>query len=459
MDAPRIQYAQTSDGVNIAYCVMGEGPLLVLAPQFIESFSQEHLVPVLKRHREGVARGRRMVRFDLRGTGLSQPGVEDMSVEAIVRDLGAVVDAAGLERFSLAGIQASGPLCIMYAARHPERVSRLILSNAYARVQDVFSRDMLVGFVQMSRANWQLAARTFADTGPRRVGTGEVGLQFAEMGTHSTNGETVARLIEQNIDVDVSGLLPQIKAPTLIDHPQDFETYPVSVAQSMASAIPNARLVLRRVTDDIDENYQRVTEVWNGFLDEDPETRARVSAPDAALAGAELPSGTAVIFFADIADSTGLTERLGDSAFRDKARELDGSLRRIIREHSGTPVEGKLLGDGVLATFASASQAIAAALRCSAEGSHAGLPLHIGIHAGDVIREENNVYGGAVYIAARIAGESGPGEVLVSETVRSLARTSAGVRFEDRGEQALKGVGEVVRVWAVVPAPGGRASA
>ena len=161
------------------------------------------------------------------------------------------------------------------------------------------------------------------------------------------------------------------------------------------------------------------------------------------------PSGTAVILFADIADSTALTERLGDAAFRAKARDLDGALRGVIREHAGTPIEGKLLGDGVLAVFTSARQAIEAALACARSGDDAGLPLHLGLHAGDVIREDNNVYGGAVNIASRISGLSSPGEVLVSDTVRSLARTSAGVRFEDRGEQSLKGVGEPVRVWAV----------
>jgi class 3 adenylate cyclase len=160
-------------------------------------------------------------------------------------------------------------------------------------------------------------------------------------------------------------------------------------------------------------------------------------------------SGTAVILFADIADSTALTERLGDAAFREKARDLDAALRAIIREHTGTAIDGKLLGDGVLATFASAAKAIEAALACGRAGADAGLPLHLGLHAGDVIREENNVYGGAVNIAARISGLSAPGEVLVSDTLRGLARTSAGVSFEDRGEQSLKGVGEPVRVWAV----------
>ena len=169
------------------------------------------------------------------------------------------------------------------------------------------------------------------------------------------------------------------------------------------------------------------------------------------------PTGMTAILFTDIADSTALTERLGDAAFRAKARELGGALRTVIRESAGQPVEGPTLGDGVLATFTSARQAIEAALRCAAAGESEGLPLHLGLHAGDVTREKDpdgraNVYGGAVNIASRIAGLSAAGEVLVSETVRSLARTSAGVRFEDRGEQALKGISEPVRIWAARPA-------
>jgi class 3 adenylate cyclase len=140
---------------------------------------------------------------------------------------------------------------------------------------------------------------------------------------------------------------------------------------------------------------------------------------------------------------------MGDAAFRAKARELDGALRRVISDAGGTTIEGKLLGDGVLATFSSASQALDAALRCGIAGSGGGLPLHLGLHAGDVIREQNNVFGGAVNIASRISALSAPGEVLVSDIVRGLARTSAGVVFEDRGERELKGIADAMRVYAV----------
>ncbi len=162
----------------------------------------------------------------------------------------------------------------------------------------------------------------------------------------------------------------------------------------------------------------------------------------------------AVILFLDIADSTALTTKLGDAAYREKERALDTSLRAAITGAAGTPVEGKVLGDGVMAVFTSARSAIDAAQRCRDLGNEAGLPLHIGIHAGDVVREVDsdgraNVHGGAVQVAARVQSVAEPGEILVSDIVRGLARTSAGVAFEDRGEHELKGIPEPQRLFAV----------
>jgi class 3 adenylate cyclase len=174
---------------------------------------------------------------------------------------------------------------------------------------------------------------------------------------------------------------------------------------------------------------------------------------DKAPSPAGLPGGTAVIVFTDIADSTALTERMGDAAFRAASRALDDAVRAAMRDAGGTPVDGKVLGDGVMGVFASAAQSIEAARSCVAASARAELPLHIGIHAGDVIREPDNVYGGAVNIASRICGLCAPGEILVSATVRDLARTSAGVSFDDRGEHALKGIEDPVRVFAVRAAP------
>jgi class 3 adenylate cyclase len=203
-----------------------------------------------------------------------------------------------------------------------------------------------------------------------------------------------------------------------------------------ASRIPGAQLVT--TGRHLVWANETGTEALEAFLGEDTSSTPATS-----------PSGTAIILFADIADSTALTESLGDAAFREKARALDDALRATVRANGGAVIDAKTLGDGILATFPAASQAIAAGLRCAEEGSNAGLPLHVGLHAGDVIREQDNVFGGAVNIAARISSLAQPGEVLVSRTVADLGRTSARVTFEDRGEHQFKGVAEPQRVFAV----------
>jgi len=259
--------------------------------------------------------------------------------------------------------------------------------------------------------------------------------------------------MEDSLDLDLSGSLGDITARTLVMHSEADGFYPFAGGQEMAAQIPNARLLplegnLSLTT--LGDKMEVVTDAINSFLDENPETRRLAGYPKSSGRPDRVQSSSmAVIMFADVADSTALTEQMGDTVFRVKARQLEGALRSAIRENVGTAVDGKLLGDGVLAVFTSARQAIEAALACGKAGDDAGLPLHLGLHAGDVIREDNNVYGGAVNIASRISGLSAPSEVLVSDIIRGLARTSASVMFEDRGAQALKGVGETMRVWAV----------
>jgi class 3 adenylate cyclase len=234
-------------------------------------------------------------------------------------------------------------------------------------------------------------------------------------------------------------------------YPRNHPYFPPDVAQRTAAEVPGARLALVDSATVLfpDASISFVAGQFLGTVQTRQERRDR---------NAQTPaSSTTIILFADIVDSTALTERMGDAAFRERARALDDALRAAIRDADGTAIDGKLLGDGVLATFPAASQAIAAAFRCNAaaEATDDGraealrLRLHIGIHAGDVIRERDNVYGGAVNIASRISGLSAPGEVLVSDVVRALARTSAGVTFEDRGEHALKGVADPQRVYSV----------
>jgi len=439
---PRIQYAKTSDGISIAFWTLGEsGVPLVQMPVLGYSHVQlEWQIPEWRLWYERLAEKRKLIRYDGRGFGLSERKVTGFELDAHVQDLEAVADRLGLESFALLASQHSGPPAITYAVRHPERVSHLFLWCAYSRASDyVRLSPQIQALRALLNQDWELFTETVSHVG-FGWSAGEEARRFATFLRECATPEAYRAAIRATGDFDVTPLLPQVQAPTLVLHRRQVPYPVVSLGGDLAARIPDARfVVLEGTTIAPWEDMEPLLAAIDEFLGEGREQPQPAS----------LPEGMTAILFADIADSTALTERLGDAAFRAKARELDTALRGVISEAGGTPIEGKLLGDGVLAVFTSARQAIEAALRCGKEGDEAGLPLHLGIHAGDVIREGNNVYGGAVNIAARIAAASAPSEVLVSDTVRSLARTSAGVSFEDRGEQELKGVADPQRLFAV----------
>jgi class 3 adenylate cyclase len=436
---PRIRYAKTSDGVSIAYTRVGKGfPLIAASPLMYSNVALEFRTPELAAWYGQLSAERQLVRFDWHGMGMSERDVDNFTIDAFLADLEAVNYAVGAELVDLLGIGGPGQVMVAYAARYPERVRRLVLWSTPVNNHDILG-DRLDAVLTLAGRDWDLFCETFAHNllGWSR---GETAHQFAAAIRASIDQHTFQTLLSELVKHDITGVLGQVTAPTLVLHQGGKAVVDMDHARTIASRIAHSQIL--SLDDQTVVAYESAegTQAVLDFLREGEAVQARTS----------LPSGTAIILFADIADSTALTERLGDASFRHMARDLDAALRTIIRDHAGTCIDAKTLGDGVLAVFTSARQAIEAALACTRSGDDAGLPLHLGLHAGDVIREENNVFGGAVNIASRISGLSAPGEVLVSDTLRGLARTSAGVTFEDRGEVALKGVGEAVRVWAVL---------
>jgi class 3 adenylate cyclase/DNA-binding CsgD family transcriptional regulator len=431
---PRIQYAKTSDSVSIAYATAGQGRTVINVPSPPFSHAQRQW-DILPDFYHGLAERFRTIWYDSRGSGMSDRNATEFTIPAMVRDLEAVADRVGPDNLVLVGVYDAVPIAIAYAAKHPDRVSHLVLVDGRTEVADYLESPTIGAEMAMREQDWVLYTEAVA-----RVllpFEGSFAALYAEHIRACVGQEALQLAFAAQMDEawNVSQLLDQIKIPTMVMHNRSNRFLTPQVGQRIAAGINDARF---RLIDDV--TYSEVPRLIEEFVRETCEP---------ATAATSLPSGTAVILFADIADSTALTEHLGDTAFRAKARDLDAALRAVIQEHSGTAIEGKLLGDGVLAVFTSARQAIEGARACARSGGDAGLPLHLGLHAGDVIREEDNIYGGAVNIASRISVLSAPGEVLVSETVRSLARTSAGVRFEDRGDQRLKGVSDRMRVWAV----------
>ena len=447
---PQIQYCKTSDGVSIAYWTLGHGPPLVYTPPMPGHVLVEWESSVFGVMYRSLTERYQLIRLDYRNSGLSQRVPGAAPIESAVLDIEAVIDVLGLDRIAIWALGLGGHSAITFAVQRPERVDALILSECYTSFAEIAGGGQVQALVGLAGRDYE----TFTETmGNVFFGwyAQEPAREFAALLRASVTQEEMLQGMTQFLTSDVSDLLPSVRARTLVLHHRGAQLLPQQVATKLASAIAGARLVL----------------LEGDTVAGPPGDPLEFASIDEFLLGAAAPArpppaqnlqGTAIILFADIADSTALTERMGDAAFREKARELDEALRRAISSNGGTAIDGKLLGDGVLATFGAAREAIACASAIH-EGSRAmgqgpsregqSLLLHIGIHAGDVIREEKNVYGGAVNIAARISNEAAAGETLVSATVRELARTSAGVSFEDRGERELKGVGEPVRVFAV----------
>jgi class 3 adenylate cyclase len=429
-----------SDGVQIAYAVDARGagtPLLLMAAPFTDvrmSHWGDFGMPVLN----GVELGTRPTAwFDFRGCGRSARNVNDVSMDVCERDLEAVIERLSWPKFSLLGLGIAGPLSIKYASEHPERVSSLVLRETYARASDM-------GHIARIRSLGALARDDFASylvlLAFMTYGWTSEGDAIVRMLADCATEEAVQMYAAATSSYNATAFIEGIQARTLIIGREDTRVSSgEEMARQLGARIRDARVHMVKAGS----LGVTLSALIEAFLSEG-------DAPVSSAAPAS-PSGgqAAVILLTDIAESTALTERVGDARFREMSRSLDAGLRAAIRDAGGVTVEAKTLGDGVLATFGSAAQAIEGARRCLALSAASELGLHIGVHAGDVIREEGNVFGGAVNIAARICGLSAAGEILVSDVVRGMARSSAGVVFDDRGEQEMKGVGEPVRVYAV----------
>jgi class 3 adenylate cyclase len=458
---PRIQYAQTTDGVSIAFWTLGEGTPLVHMPPLPWSHVQlEWQDPDYRRWYEGLASNRRLVRYDNRGSGLSDRIVSDISFEATTRDLEAVVDRLKLERFALVGLATSGPTAIAYAARHPERVSHLILWCTYATPLHG-KMPQYQAILSLGEKEWELFTETMAHALVAGWASGERGHRQALFMRASTTPEVALPVHKMLGETDVAGLLLKVRVPTLVVHRDEVIFPKVDLAKTLASRIPDAQLVV--LNGDSLLPFAGDTESVLGAIDE------FLSEGEEAAAGVEALEGGAfrTILFTDVEGSTALTQRLGDAKAREVLREHERMVREALKSHGGAEV--KTMGDGFMASFTSATGALESAIamqRAFAERNEAiaarpstgsgraeEIRVRIGLNAGEPIAEEDpdgrsDLFGTAVILAARIAAKAKGGEVLASDVVRQLV---AGKRFlfADRGETALKGFDETVRLHEV----------
>jgi pimeloyl-ACP methyl ester carboxylesterase/DNA-binding CsgD family transcriptional regulator len=247
----RIGFCTTSDGVRICYAVSGQGLPLVKAPNWLSHLEFERRSPVWRHWWEELARDHTLIRFDQRGSGLSDWQVPEQSFEAWVRDLEAVVEAVGLGRFALLGMSQGGAVAIEYAARHPERVERLVLYGAYTRGwgrrgdrERVEERQALV---TLTRAGWGRDSPAYRQVFTARFmpeATLEQMDWFNELQRVSTSPENAAQVQMATREIDVLDRLPSVTAPTLVLHARYDESVPFDQGRLLASLIPNARLAL-----------------------------------------------------------------------------------------------------------------------------------------------------------------------------------------------------------------------
>jgi class 3 adenylate cyclase len=444
---PEIRYCATRDGVSIAYWSMGEGAPVVDAGHPPTHLLMEWRMAPVAAWYARFLRNHQYVRFDTRGTGLSDREIDAYSLETVVCDLEAVADALRLERFTLIGGMNSGAPAIAYAAQHPDRVLNLVLWCAYPRGRGFFDESGTRALRDMIDRNWPM----MVDTAIRSRfdwGADEHAREYATMWRAAIAPGTQAMLMDGLRELDVLPLLAQVQCPTLV---LQREGRGPGVARQIAAGITQSSLVLfpggsaAPYLDDADDVWAAIAR----FLGDDPSPEAPARRP-AAVA-------LRTVMFTDVVKNTPLLQRIGDAAWRDVMREHEAIVRGALAAHGGDEIS--TAGDSFFASFSSATAALECAIemqRSFAERNAAAahpFEVRVGLNAGEPIADGNDLVGTAVSMAARIMGCAEGGEVLVSDVVRQLV-AGKGFLFTDRGETVLRGFDDPVRLYAV-RLPGG----
>jgi class 3 adenylate cyclase len=435
---PETRYARSGD-VNIAYQVVGEGPLdLVLVAGFVSHLEQDWEEPRHVHFLERLASFSRLIRFDKRGTGLSDRpgGLPDL--ETRMDDVRAVMDAARSERAALLGYSEGGPMSCLFAATYPERTTALVLYGTYAKRQDpdddypwVMTRDVRLAYADELERTWGEEA----DLGTMAPNADEAMVRWWRSRARASASPGAARdLILMNSQIDVRSILPSIRVPALVLHRAGDRDSRVDEGRYIAQRIPGARFV--ELVGDDHVPWIRADEV----VDEVEEFLTGVRR------GPESDRVLATVLFTDIVGSTERAVDLGDRGWRGLLDAHHGVVRRELERWRGREVD--TAGDGFLATFDGPARAIRCACAIRDAVRTLGIDIRAGLHTGEVELAGDDVRGIAVHTGARVSASAGPGAVLVSSTVKDLVAGS-GLDFEERGEHELKGVPGTWRLYAV----------
>ncbi|MBA2384933.1 MAG: adenylate/guanylate cyclase domain-containing protein [Actinobacteria bacterium] len=438
MDIPQTRYARSGD-VNIAYQVVGDGPLdLVLVPGFVSHLDIDWEEPRAAHGLRRLAAFSRLIRFDKRGTGLSDRSVGLPDLETRMDDVRAVMDAVGSERAALYGYSEGGPMCCLFSATYPERVSALVIYASYAKRQDpdgdypwVQSWEDRQAYAAEVERNWgEEADRTRMGANVDEALTA----WWLRRARASASPGGARDLILMNSQIDVRHVLPTIAVPTLVLHRTGDGDSNVEEGRYLASRIPGARFVELSGDDHFPwVNGDQIIDEIEVFL-----TGVRRGPdPDRVLA---------TILFTDLVGSTERAVEVGDRRWAELVEAHHAAVRRELERFRGRELD--VAGDGFFAAFDGPARAVRCATAVRDALRRIGLGVRAGVHTGECQQVEGKLAGLAVVVGARISAAAAEGQVLVSGTVHDLVAGS-GLEFEDRGERELKGLPGVWRLYAV----------
>jgi class 3 adenylate cyclase len=438
----QIRFCTTANGVRIAYALLGEGPPLVYVCGWPQHLEMEWQTPFSRAFLEALAQGVTLARYDMRGGGLSDRDVTDLSLEALVSDLEAVVDSLNLERFPLLSLGLlAGPTAVAYAARHPERVSQMILCSTFLRGDAITTPERQKALIDFTEA----FGFPIGDFGGDPILTREEEAAVRRKERAAASPQTHAELLRTLFSANVEGLAERISAPVLVMHARRDPLIPFGLGREAAARLPQATFLPYEATG---------AGVWRQADSIIPEIRRFLGVKTAEVARERESrvSGVHTILFTDVEGSTALTHKLGDARARELMREHERMVRTALGAYGGSEV--KTTGDGFMASFTSASQALKCAVamqRAFAEHNETAdepIRVRMGLNAGEPIAEAEDLFGTVVNLAARIAAQAAGGQIVVSSVVRELA-AGKGFLFADQGEVALRGFEDPVRLYEV----------
>ena len=446
---PDVQYAR-NNGVALAYQVVGDGPIdVLLVSGFLSNIEYAWMYPSMARFLERLAGFSRLIVMDRRGSGLSDRVADSPTIETTLQDIEVVLDAAGSPRTTLFGIWDGCLTATLFAATRPDRTRSLVLfaaSPAQTPKDDyptAWSEEEWSAWLTSIREEW--GTRSWVVRNARWMGPSmlddpaelEHWITYTRLSASPSSAESVMR---QHKDTDIRQVLPVVQAPTLVLHRTGDQVEDIAAGRYVASKIPDARLIELEGNDgipwigDAESVLRGVREFLTGSPGHHPRTDRRL----------------ATVLFTDIVGSTDHVVAVGDAAWQETLAQHDAVLRRELSARSGRFVNSA--GDGTLATFDGPAAAVHCAQAVMRALAPMGIELRAGIHTGEVEVDGTNIHGVAVHIGARVGALAGPGEILVSSTVRDLTAGS-GLVFQDTGEHTLKGIPDPWRLYRVYERP------